>query len=78
MKAIPSAVQVSLFIYIKNQVMSLQGSLLRGGVCGSFTCGRFIAPKTAEGGAKKITAAFYEFIKDKDLLDLFAIEKFLG
>ncbi len=32
----------------------------------------------SEGGAKKITAAFYEFIKDKDLLDLSAIEKFLA
>lgn len=32
----------------------------------------------SEGGAKKITAAFYEFIKDKNLLDLSAIEKFLA
>ena len=31
-----------------------------------------------EGGAKEITAAFYEFIKDKELLDLSAIEKFLA
>lgn len=31
----------------------------------------------SEGGAKKITAAFYEFIKNKELLDLSAIENYL-